>query len=118
MPTLTVVLATLIAYCSFATMAIVLARAAAQGDRAIDWQEPYFLAADSPPSPAGTLAEEVDLAGGSDVITAIDAAASTRTTVTAITARSPAGPKGKSGLRIPKASDSTTAHTTSSPPAT
>jgi hypothetical protein len=117
MPVLTVVLVTLFA-CGFAAMAVALARAAAQGDRAIDWQEPYFLAAAAPASPAGTLADEVDLAGGSEVTTAIDAAASTRTAVTAITARSPAGPKGKSGLRIPRASESTTAHTTSSPPAT
>jgi hypothetical protein len=119
MPVVTVVLAALFVAAFVAAFAVALARAAARGDEAIDWRrEPYFLAAVAPASPAGTLAETVDLAGGSDVSTAIEAAARTKTTVTAITARSPAGPKGKSGLRIPRPSDSTSAHTTSSPPAT
>ena len=104
-----------------AALAVALARAAARGDEAIHGRkepwEAYFAAA-SPVPAVETLAEALDLLGGPDVTTAMDAAARTSTTVTAITARSPAGPNGKSGLRMPRASDTVSAHTTSRPPAT
>jgi hypothetical protein len=52
-----------------------------------------------------------------EVITAAPTAASINTTVTAITPRSPALVGGKSGLRIPSPSDTTSAQTTSAAPA-
>ena len=52
-----------------------------------------------------------------EVITAVLAAASTSTAVTAITPRCAAFVAGKSGFRIPRPSETISAHATSAPPA-
>jgi hypothetical protein len=56
--------------------------------------------------------------GAPEVSTALARAASTSTTEIAITARSPSGPPGNLGRRRPSASETISAHATSTPPAT
>jgi len=65
------------------------------------------------------LADDEDalLAGVLAVMTAVAKVARTSTTLIAITARSPLSPPGKSGRRIPIAMETTSAQTTSAPPA-